>query len=396
MSDILIVGGGFAGVGSAAAAVRAGSLAGAGLSVSLVSPGDDLVIRPRLYEPDPARMRVPLDRVLEPIGVRRVAATVLGVDTAARTVSALDREGRTLTLGYGRLVLATGSHLRRPELPGADHLQDVDTVESAARLERHLDALPEGPGRFTAVVVGAGFTGLEVATELVARLGARASEARVVLVEREGVVGPELGAGPRPVIEEALDRLGVEVRLSETVGEVTAEGVRLGSGEELPARTVVWTVGMQASALTADVPGRRDGLGRLHVDEYLRVPESPDVLAAGDTAAAVAEDGHVVMQSCQHAMPLGKHAGHNAAAGLLGLALERFSPLPYTTCLDLGPAGAVTTSGWERTVQMTGADAKRRKRTINEQWIYPPLDDRDAILRWADLRFSHRDAAAAR
>jgi NADH dehydrogenase len=45
---------------------------------------------------------------------------------------------------------------------------------------------------------------------------------------------------------------------------------------------------------------------------------------------------------------------------------------------------------------MTGADAKQRKRTINEQWIYPPLDDREAILGWADLRFNHRDAAAAR
>ena len=145
-----------------------------------------------------------------------------------------------------------------------------------------------------------------------------------------------------------------------------------------------------------DVPGRRDSLARLHVDAYLRVPETPDVLAAGDTAAAIADESHLVMQSCQHAMPLGKHAGHNAAADLLGLPLERFAPNPYVTCLDLGPAGAVTTAGWERTVQMTGGDAKQRKRTINERWIYPPLDDRDAILRWADLRFSHRDAAAVR
>jgi NADH dehydrogenase len=391
MSDILIVGGGFAGVCGAAAAARVSSMAGGDLSITLVSPGDDLVIRPRLYEPDPDRMRVPLDRVLEPIGVRRVVATATAIDPNSHTVTALDRDGRTRELGFERLVLATGSHLRRPDLPGAHHLHDVDTVETADGLERHLAGLGSGPR--TAVVVGAGFTGLEVATELVSRLGAGA---RVVVVEREEVVGPELGPGPRPVIEEALDRLGVEVRLGQTVEEVTAEGVRLGTGEELPARTVVWTAGMQASALTADVPGRRDGLGRLHVDEYLRVPESPDVLAAGDTAAAVVEEGHVVMQSCQHALPLGRHAGHNAAAGLLGLPLERFAPLPYTTCLDLGPAGAVTTAGWDRSVQMTGPDAKQRKRTINEQWIYPPLDDRDAILRWGDPRFNHRDAAAAR
>src|SRR5436309_11563712 len=125
MSDILIVGGGFAGVCGAAAAARVSALAGGDLSITLVSPGDDLVIRPRLYEPDPDRMRVPLDRVLEPIGVRRLAATVLDVDPAAHTVTALDRDGRTRALGYGRLVLATGSQLRRPDLPGADHLHDV-------------------------------------------------------------------------------------------------------------------------------------------------------------------------------------------------------------------------------------------------------------------------------
>src|SRR5919197_3307767 len=273
MSDVLIVGGGFAGVCGAAAAARVSALAGGDLSITLVSPGDDLVIRPRLYEPDPDRMRVPLDRVLEPIGVRRVVATATAIDPNSHTVTALDRDGRTRELGFERLVLATGSHLQRPDLPGAHHLHDVDTVETADGLERHLAGLGSGPR--TAVVVGAGFTGLEVATELVSRLGAGA---RVVVVEREEVVGPELGPGPRPVIEEALDRLGVEVRLGQTVEEVTAEGVRLGTGEELPARTVVWTAGMHASPLTADVPGRRDGLGRLHVDEYLRVPESPDVL----------------------------------------------------------------------------------------------------------------------
>lgn len=151
-------------------------------------------------------------------------------------------------------------------------------------------------------MVGAGFTGLEVATELVGRLRARAAAlnggehcVRVVLVERADVVGPDIGPGPRPAIRAALDEVGVEVRLGQSITGVTPSGVRLEDGTQLEAATVVWTAGMQASPLTRDIPGDHDELGRLEVDGELRVPQSPHVFAAGDTAAAVLEPGRTVV-----------------------------------------------------------------------------------------------------
>jgi NADH:ubiquinone reductase (H+-translocating) len=394
MLNILVLGGGFAGVWSAASAVRAARESGvpaSELRVTLVSDGDDMVIRPRLYERDPAQMRVSLDRVLGPIGVDRVAATVIGIDTSARTVEALSSEGQTIALPYDRLVLATGSRVLQPNVPGTRFLFDVDTIAAADTLERHLSKLADQPDRdgiFSAVVIGAGFTGLEVATELAGRLselaGSDPRRERVVLVDRSQNVGQQLGDGPRPQIIAALDELGVVVRLGTTVAEVTESHVRLSDGEVIAASTTVWTAGMLASPLTEEVPGERDPLGRLIVDEYLRVPTAPDVYAAGDTAAAVAEDGHFVMQSCQHAVPLGKFAGYNAAADLLGLPQAPFATNPYATCLDLGAAGAVATNGWQREVQMTGEEAKALKRQINAEWIYPPLDDAEAILHLAD------------
>lgn len=96
--------------------------------------------------------------------------------------------------------------------------------------------------------------------------------------------------------------------------------------------------------------------------------------------------GHAVTQSCQHAVPLGKFAGRNVAADLLGMDLVPFAPDPYVTCLDLGPAGAVVTSGWDRQVQATGQEAKRLKEQINSEWIYPPVDDAHLILEAADHR----------
>jgi NADH:quinone reductase (non-electrogenic) len=161
MNGVLIIGGGFAGVWAAAAGVLAAG--DTDLPVTLVTQGDDLVIRPRLYETDPARMRVPLDRILGPIRVRRVAATVTGIDTAAHRVRVVERGGTSAVLRYDRLVLASGSRLVVPRLPGAEHLFDVDTLPAATALHNHLLGMADAagaPGGFTAVVVGAGFTGL--------------------------------------------------------------------------------------------------------------------------------------------------------------------------------------------------------------------------------------------
>ncbi|MEU9291761.1 FAD-dependent oxidoreductase [Streptomyces sp. NPDC048275] len=400
MKDVLIIGGGFAGVWSAAGVVRAARQAGSAgeeIRVTLVNGGDDMVIRPRLYEDAPEGMRVALDRLLGPIGVRRVTATVTGIDTEAHTVRAVDRTGQELDLAYDKLVLATGSQLIRPDFPGSQDIFDVDTLPAAAALDNHLRRLPEqapSQGRYTAVVVGAGFTGVEIATALGERLQGIADRqgssegVRVVLVDRADVVGLELGPGPRPNINDAFDELKIERRLGLTVASATRQDVTLSDGEVIPAATVVWTAGQAASPLTAQIPGERDRLGRLSVDEYLQVIGVSDVYAAGDTALAAVEDGQMATQSCQHALPMGKFVGHNVAAELLGNALLPFTPDPYVTCLDLGPAGAVYTEGWDRKIALTGQEAKTLKKNINELWIYPPTDDPEQFLEQAG-RFSN-------
>jgi NADH dehydrogenase len=362
MPRIVIIGGGFAGVWSAAAAAR---LRGEDeLSITLIAPNDDMVLRPRLHQLTPDRARVPLRRILKPIGVEHLKAKVTEIDTSADRLVA---DGAVV--GYDRLVLATGSRLVRPEIPGADLLHDIDTAGGSARLAASVDGRTDS----TAVVIGAGFTGLEIATELAAR-------GRVMLVERATVIAPDLGPGPRPVIEAALAELGIEVRLGTSAASVEETGVVLTDGTRIGADVVVWTAGMKASSLTEQIPGERDRLGRLRVDRHLRV--FGNVFAAGDVAAAHADADHLALQSCQYATPLGKAAGHNAAADLLGLPLVDFTPDPYVTCLDLGAAGAVFTTGWERTVRMSGTDGKKMKRTILDV-IHPPVDDAERILQKA-------------
>ena len=362
MSGIVIIGGGFAGAWSAAAAALVRGEAD--LNITLVAPNEDMVLRPRLHRMAPDWSRVPLKRFLEPVGVTHLRAEVTEIDTDARRITANDQ-----ALSYDRLVLAAGSRLARPAIPGSDLLYDIDTAEGAARLAARLNRTDGA----RAVVVGSGFTGIEIATEL-------AERGTVVMVERADTVAPDLGPGPRPQIEAALAALGIEVRLGTTVTAVDETGAHLIDGTRLAADVVVWTGGMRASLLTAQVPGERDRLGRLLVDRRLRV--DGEVFAAGDVAAAHADADHHVLQSCQFATPMGKAAGHNAAADLLGVPLVDFDPDPYVTCLDLGSAGALYTTGWDRQVQLDGAQAKQVKDTILDV-IHPPLDDAEEILQQA-------------
>jgi NADH dehydrogenase len=364
--------------------------------ITLVSRDPFLTIRPRLYEADLDGVRVPLDGVLADDGVERVEGEVVEIDPRMRAVVVDGAAGRRV-LSYDRLILAAGSKLRRPDdVPGAaEHAFAVDTYDEAAALERHLAALPGRParaGRFTAVVAGASFTGLEVGTELVARLRASAaragasSDAGVVLVERADAVGAELGPNPRPLIERALRELGVRTRVGGTVAEVREDGVLLGDGEWIPAATTVWAAGLRASALTAQLPVERDALGRLSVDAYLRVRWVDGVLAAGAVARAMADAEDVAPMSCQYAIPMGDVAGRNAVAELSGVAPAAFSPADYVTCLDLGAWGALFTQGWERRVTLTGYWAKAMKETINRRLIYPPTRARRAeLLRTPEL-----------
>ncbi|HVJ40380.1 MAG TPA: NAD(P)/FAD-dependent oxidoreductase [Dongiaceae bacterium] len=384
---IVIIGAGFAGMFSALSAARLRDIQGvspADLEIAVVAPEPVMTVRPRLYENAPAEMVAPLGELFQSTDVRFVHGSVETIDCAGDRIVLTAPDGTPSELSYDRLILAAGSRLARPPLPGlADFAFSVDRRDEAAALDRHVRALASRPAsaeRDTVVIAGGGFTGIETAAEFPAKLrdvlGPEAA-VRVIIVERNDAIGPDLGPGPRPVIEEALKHLGIESRLGVSVAAVDAHGVTLADGERIESATVVWTGGVRATTLTEQVPSERDRQGRLLVDSDLRVPGAPRIFATGDAANAATDDaGNRTLMSCQHALPLGKSAGNNAAADLLGLPTMPYAQSAYGTCLDLGPWGAVVTQGWNRVVQMTGAEAKAMKRQINSVWIYPPKADR--------------------
>jgi NADH dehydrogenase len=379
---ILIVGAGFAGVWGALGAARV--LDGAGVrssdvEITLISPKPELQIRPRMYEAEPQKMAAPLLPLLDAIGVKYVEGSVDGISVEDRTVSVVSANGQKRSLAYDRLLLTSGSKLSRPPVPGLEHAFSVDRIEDAVELDNHLDKLaklPASPARNTVAVVGCGFTGIEVATELPKRLrekfGADAA-IRVVVIGTQDAIGPDLGPNPRPFVAEAFESLGVEAVLGSGVVSVDAGGVRTASGQRIEASTVIWAGGMRASPLAAQVSSNLDPLGRVEVAPDLRVPEAPNVFVAGDVAKALTDDsGRYALMSCQHAIVMGQFGGHNVAADLLGVPTLTYRQPFYATCVDLGEWGAVYSEGWDRQIKLTHAEGKARKQMINTQWIYPP------------------------
>ncbi|HAS1310523.1 TPA: NAD(P)/FAD-dependent oxidoreductase [Enterobacter bugandensis] len=391
--QILIVGSGFAGMWAAVSAARLSEKQGNNsLEIAVLAPLPELRVRPRFYEEKVSTLVAPLTDLFAELDITFIAGHAEQIDTTAKTVLYRMSNGAHATASYDRLILATGSQTKRPPIAGlADYAFDIDQLESAQVFERHLDSLalrPSTPERNTVVVCGGGFTGIELATELPARLRAHFgdnTEIKIVVVERGPVIGGRYSDALRKTIAEASEALGVEWRLKSEVEAIDAHGITLKNGERIAAATVVWTAGVEANPLSLQIDGERDSQGRLVVTETLQVPAHPDVYATGDMAHAKTDDaGNTALMTCQHAIQLGKFAGHNAAASLLNVAPYPYRQVNYVTCLDLGAWGAVYTEGWEQAVKSVRDEAKKIKIAITNELIYPPAADKAVAFAAAD------------
>lgn len=390
--QILIIGAGFAGMWAALSAARLADKNQQDIDITVIAPQPELRVRPRFYESAVQTLVAPLQPLFDVTGVTFLRGTVEKILPDSKEVSWKDIHGETRLHRYDRLVLASGSQVNRSMVAGAaEHAFDLDQLESAAVLEQHLQDLakqPESKARNTVVVCGGGFTGIEMALELPGRLrdilGADA-KTRVVVVERGAQPGARWSQELRDVIAEASTELNVEWMVNAEVESVDASGVTLKDGQTIASQTVIWTVGVQANGLTAQIDAPRDRQGRLHVNANLQVVGHEDIYATGDVAYAATDDkGNHALMTCQHAILLGKFAGNNVAASLLNVEPLPYRQEMYVTCLDLGAWGAVYTEGWDQQVKLTRAEAKKLKMSIVSELIYPPKADKSVAFEIAD------------
>ncbi|MES4902144.1 MULTISPECIES: NAD(P)/FAD-dependent oxidoreductase [unclassified Streptomyces] len=334
---IVIVGAGFAGYQAARTLSR--TLRDKA-EIVLVNPNDYFLYLPLLPEVaaavlEPRRVSVSLTQTLP--GVRLVLGEVDSVDLDARRIAWTDPEGRRGGTDYDRLVLAVGSVNKLLPIPGvAEHAHGFRGMPEALYLRDHMirqielagatDDPAERAARCTFVVVGAGYTGTEVAahgvllTDTLARRNAAlrgAPSPRWLLLDIADRVLPELDRRLSDTAHRVLTKRGVDVRTGTSVKEATEDGVLLDTGEFIATRSLIWCVGVRPDPLVADV-GLPTERGRLCVDPYLAVPGHPEVLACGDAAAVpdLTRPGQFTPMTAQHAHRQGKVAGRNVAASL--------------------------------------------------------------------------------
>lgn len=385
MQKLVIIGGGFAGFWSAMSAVRQARALGKcdELKISLISKDQYHSIRPRFYEADLASMRLPLIHHLTALNVGLIVGEVSSIDPDRQRIHLT---GQAEGLVYDTMILSAGSTLKSLAIPGIEHAFNVDTFHAATALDRHLHRLAitgfSTSASRTVVVIGGGFTGLEVVTALPQRLGAYAPnrlDFRLILLDRCAELASNYSPDARQYIADQLAAANIEVWVKQEAERIETDRLTLKSGHSIATETVIRTTGLEASPLTATLKGERDELGRLLVDRFLRVPGYDNIFAAGDAAKALVDSRHYAVMSCQHAIPQGKFAGHNAINALFGRALKPYSQPRYVTCLDLGTSNALFTVDWTRNLKLSGQPAKALKNEIVTQWIYPPADAEETI-----------------
>ncbi|GGJ02489.1 NAD(P)/FAD-dependent oxidoreductase [Neoroseomonas lacus] len=359
---VVVIGGGFAGLATVL------GLKGAAVRITMIDQRNHHLFQPLLYQVATASLAT--SDIAWPIrwllrhrpDVTTLLGTVTGVSPSDRRVRLDDGQ----TIDFDSLIVATGARHAyfghdewEPFAPGLKTLEDATTIRrrilvAFEQAEREVDVRRRA-ALMTFVVIGGGPTGVELAGTIAElahhtlkgefrRIDPKAT--RVVLVE----AGPRILPGFLPDLsayaQRALERLGVEVALGAPVTACTAEGATF-AGDLLPAATIIWAAGVQASPAAEWLAAPSDRAGRVLVEPDLTVPGHPDIFVIGDAAAVKAPDGSPVPGIAPAAKQEGRHVAASIRARLAGDTAARPFRYRYAGSLaTIGKREAIVDFGW--------------------------------------------------
>ena len=403
---VLILGGGFAGVGAAQ------KLKDANAEVVLVDRHDYHTFQPLLYQLATGLLdTTAVGHSLRDLLERHGKATI-----HKASVTAVDLEGREVAfeglapISYDYLVFGLGAEVNFFGTDGAaEHAFPMYTLFHAVRLKDHLlqlwEAADRDPsliadGALNVVVVGGGPTGVETAGAIAELYrgdfakdyrNVAEDDSRITLVE----AGPELFPMFKPKLREyaakALADRTVEVRTGTAVSSVSPTRVTLKSGDVLAAHTLVWGAGLQGNELVQSLGLELQRGNRIAVGPDLTLADHPEVYVVGDVAAITdSKVGQVLPQLGSVALQSGEHAGETIAQRIAGKETKPFAYRDKGTMAAIGRGAAVVQMLRGRT--MTGLKAQLAWGTVHLALLPTNEDRAKAVVSWAGAAMTHQRA----
>jgi NADH dehydrogenase len=310
---IVIVGGGFAGIGAARA------LAG-GPQVTLIDRKPNFEFLPNIHEivsglKKPSTVGLSHERMARDLDQTFFQDEVTAIDPARRTVVTSSQR-----IPYDALILAPGGRPAADGVAGAEtHAHFFRSADDAERVRRRLGVLAALPDGSDVTIVGGGFTGVEVLGEIL-RAYRKRRTLRLRLIESGRRL---MGDWPKVLhrrVKKIAEHHDVELRLETRVAQVEADHITLTTGQSLPSQLTIWTAGARGPRLLESAGLAIGTSGWADVDERLASRRFPEVFVAGDAAQLPTR----VRKQGAEALRLGERAAKNAKRSLAGRDLKEF------------------------------------------------------------------------
>lgn len=316
---ICILGGGFGGLYTALRLDQLPWTASEKPEIVLVDQRDRFLFSPLLYELVTGELQTweiapPFEELLANTSVRFYQQAVAGIDIHQQRVQLQDG----LELAYDRLVLAMGGETPLDWAPGAtEYALPFRTIADAYHLKERLRFLEDSDAdRIRIAVIGAGYSGVELACKLADRLGERG---RIRLVEKLDQILQPATEFNREAANKALSARGVWVDLETQVEAITADSLSLeykGKVDTIPVDLVLWTVGTRVVEAVKNLPLKQNQRGQLIIESSLQVIDHPEIFALGDLADCRDATGQQVPATAQAAYQQADFASWNLWASL--------------------------------------------------------------------------------
>jgi len=375
---ILILGGGFAGMFAAREIRKA---LGRNVEVELINEENYFVFQPLLPEVGAGAITAlhavtPLRFLLKGVSVRKARVDSVDFDRNVATIfQGVQR--RPTEVSYDQIVIALGQRVDLSRMPGlSDHALMMKTLDDARRLRTHvierlehadITNLPDVRREaLTFCVVGAGFSGVETVGEMKEFIDRSLkyypnidpSEIRVIVVEYANRVLGELPEKLGEYAQHKLEARGIEVKLGTGVASATGTRLVTSTGEEIPTRTIVATIG-NAPLRVVERMDLEKQLGRISVTRNLNVVGRDNVWALGDCALIPMKDGAEARDdfappTAQFAVREARHLAQNMAASLRAMPML---PFRYKSQGSMASLGAYRGVAQVRGVNISGLPA---------------------------------------